>query len=49
MKNKVFITGLTGMVGSHLAEFLLKKQTLKFMVYVDGILSLTIFFILTNT
>ncbi len=31
MKNKVFITGLTGMVGSHLADFLLKKT--KFKIY----------------
>ena len=29
MKNKVFITGLTGMVGSHLADFLLKKTKFK--------------------
>tara|TARA_B100000886_G_scaffold339317_1_gene304432 strand:+ start:2783 stop:3802 length:1020 start_codon:yes stop_codon:yes gene_type:complete len=31
VKNKVFITGLTGMVGSHLADFLLKKT--KFKIY----------------
>ncbi len=38
MKKKVLITGITGMVGSHLADFLLKKTNweIKFMDYVDG-------------
>jgi nucleoside-diphosphate-sugar epimerase len=31
-----FITGITGMVGSHLTDFLLKIQIGKFMVLLDG-------------
>ena len=29
MKKKVLITGITGFVGSHLAEFLIKKKNIK--------------------
>ena len=37
MNKKILITGITGMVGSHLADFILKnKKTGKFMVVVDG-------------
>ena len=33
---KALITGITGMVGSHLADYLLKKLIGKYMVLVDG-------------
>ena len=33
---KVLITGITGMVGSHLVDHLLKKQIGKYLVRVDG-------------
>ena len=36
MKKKVLITGITGMVGSHLADYLIKKLIGKFMDFVDG-------------
>ena len=37
MNKKILITGITGMVGSHLADFILKNKKIgKFMVVVDG-------------
>ena len=36
MKKKVLITGITGFVGSHLADFLIKKKTSRFMELKDG-------------
>ena len=35
MSKRVFITGISGMVGSHLAEYLLKKNAL-FLLFVGG-------------
>ena len=36
MSKKALITGITGMVGSHLLDLLLKKQIGKFMVFAGG-------------
>ena len=36
MTKKALITGFTGMVGSHLADLLIKKKDLKFLEHVDG-------------
>ena len=37
LKNKkILITGITGMVGSHLTDYLLKIQNVRFMVFVVG-------------
>ena len=33
---KALITGFTGMVGSHLADYLLKTLIGKYLVFVDG-------------
>ena len=36
MTKRVLITGITGMVGSHLVDYLLKKLIGKFLECVDG-------------
>ena len=33
---KILITGISGMVGSHLADYILKKQIGKLLAHVDG-------------